>query len=376
MTRIFHTADLHLGLGFTRAGYAPALREQLVERRIETLRAMVSTAAERRCEVFVIAGDLFDTLRVPAFRVREAAECLAKFEGIVVVLPGNHDPMQEGDTLWKTFGEKLGESHHVLAAETVCDLRTQGVPLVIFPGVCASRHSPVNAVGWVTEALAALSLPDDVIRVGVAHGSLEGLSPDFNQEYFPMSRRELEACGLHLWLLGHTHVRYPDHDRCKDQRIFFPATPEPDGFDCSHVGHAWILEVDAGGKVEAESIVTGNFRFSSHEVILHGPGDVEKLKARFAGFDPRRDLVKLGLRGRLAGELFDSRRDWIEELRGCVLYLEEELSGLLREITVEDIGREFTIDSFPHRLLSGLSGTDGDAEALQLAWELVKEARA
>lgn len=376
MIRLFHTADLHLGLGFTRAGYPPALREQLVERRLEVLREMVAKAGERGCEVFVIAGDLFDTLRVPAYRVREAAECLAKFEGIVVVLPGNHDPLQEGDTLWKAFGEKLGESHQVLAPGTVCDLRPQGVSLVVFPGVCGSRHSPKNAIGWVPGALAALALPDDVVRIGVAHGSLEGLSPDFNQEYFPMSRGELEACGLHLWLLGHTHVRFPDHDRCKDHRIFFPATPEPDGFDCSHGGHAWIIEVDGDGRVEAESIGTGNFRFHTLEGIVNHGGDLGKLKARFASLDSTRDLVKLGLSGRIAGELYDSRREWLEELRGRVLYLEEELSGLLREITAEDIGREFTIGSFPHRLLSGLSGVEGDAEALQLAWELVKEARA
>jgi DNA repair exonuclease SbcCD nuclease subunit len=81
MIRIFHTADLHLGLKFTRGGYSPALRNRLVEQRLAALRGMVELANERSCEVFVMAGDLFDTPRVTKGIVREAAEILARFEG-------------------------------------------------------------------------------------------------------------------------------------------------------------------------------------------------------------------------------------------------------------------------------------------------------
>ena len=58
------------------------------------------------------------------------------------------------------------------------------------------------------------------------------------------------------------------------------------------------------------------------------------------------------------------------------LYLEADLGGLLQEIRMDDIEREFTRDSFPHQLLASLaSGENADPEALQLAWELVKEAQ-
>lgn len=141
MIRLFHTADLHLGLKFTRGGYSPALQKQLVDQRLETLRSMVNLANARECGVFVIAGDLFDTPRVAKGLVRETAEILTRFDGIVVVLPGNHDYVQEDDPLWPPFIDVLGEGHHLLSRETPCDLREQGVPLVLFPGVCGSRHS-------------------------------------------------------------------------------------------------------------------------------------------------------------------------------------------------------------------------------------------
>jgi len=375
MIRLFHTADLHLGLKFTRGGYTPALRERLVARRMECLREMVALAQERACEVFVIAGDLFDTPRVPKGLVKEAATILAAFEGVVVVLPGNHDYAQDEDPLWPGFVDALGERHHLLRRETPCDLRDQGIPLVIFPGVCGSRHSQTHAIGWVPEALAALDLPEEVRRIGVAHGSLEGLSPDFEGDYFPMTRKELEATGLDLWLLGHTHIRYPDLDAFTNHRILYPATPEPDGFDCRHGGSALILELESDGTVRGESLGTGSYAFRTLSKTLQNAEDVESLRASIASSKADRDLVKLTLSGRLAGELYDTRGEWIGELEKSVLYLETDLSGLQREISAADIGREYTIGSFPHRLLGGLAESPEDAEALQLAWELVKEAR-
>lgn len=376
MIRLFHTADLHLGLKFTRGGYPPALRDQLVARRLECLRGMVELASERQCAVFVIAGDLFDTPRVPKRLVRETAEILARFEGVVAVLPGNHDYAQEDDPLWPEFADVLGERHHLLRRGTPCDLREQGLPLVLFPGVCHARHSKRHAVGWVAEALASLSLPPEVRRVGVAHGSLEGLSPDFEGDYFPMTRRELEAAGVDLWLLGHTHVRFPDRERIEGDRILFPATPEPDGFDCRHAGHAWIIDLADDGTVSGESVRTGRFRFRTLTKTLTGAASLDELRGDFAALDRTSDLVKLSLSGRIPGPLYEARGTWLAELEKAALYLECEHPDLMREISVADIGREFTMDSFPHRLLSGLAGADGDAEALQLAWDLVKEARA
>jgi len=375
MIRLFHTADLHLGLKFTRGGYGPALRERLVARRLESLRGMITLAHERGCHVFVIAGDLFDTPLVAKGLVREAAAILARFEGVVAVLPGNHDYAQEEDPLWPTFVDALGEGHHLLRRETPCDLREQGIPLVLFPGVCGSRHSRTNAVGWVPDALSSLDLPDEVRRVGIAHGSLEGLSPDFGGDYFPMTKGELESSGLDLWLLGHTHVRFPDRDRFEGERVLFPATPEPDGFDCRHAGHAWIIELDSDGAVRGESVRTGAHRFRTVVKTITGEADLEAVKAEFGTFSANEDLAKLILSGRLPGELFEGRGEWLGAMEKSVLYLESDLSGLHREIRASDIGREFTIGSFPHRLLGGLAGSGDDADALQLAWDLVKEAR-
>jgi len=373
--RIFHTGDLHIGLKFTRGGYPPDLRDRLVEQRLKTLHSMVDLATERECHLFVIAGDLFDNPRVPKGLVRKAAESLSRFEGVVTVLPGNHDYTQKDDPLWPDFVDALGEGHHLLRPEEPCDLTDHGIPLVLFPGVCTSRHSKESAIGWIAAALQDLSLEDGVRRIGVAHGSLEGLSPDFGGDYFPMTHAELNAAGMDLWLLGHTHVRHPDRDRFEGERILFPATPEPDGFDCRHGGHAWIVEVSETGAISGDSVSTGAFQFRKVERAVHSEADIEGLKSEFEGLSPGQDLVRLRIHGRVPADLFEGRQDLIATLQEQVLYLENDSSGLLKELRIDDIEREFTEGSFPFRLLSGLVGEDDDYEALQMAWDLVREAR-
>ena len=69
----------------------------------------------------------------------------------------------------------------------------------------------------------------DKIHIGIAHGSIEGVSPDFDQQYFPMTKRELNISGVDIWLMGHTHITWPKKPGKKDI-VFNPGTPEPDGF--------------------------------------------------------------------------------------------------------------------------------------------------
>jgi DNA repair protein SbcD/Mre11 len=127
---------------------------------------------------------------------------------------------------------------------------------VVYPGPCHAKHSSENAVGWVRE------IPKDekYTHIGIAHGSLEGVSPDFDQRYYPMTMNELKNSGVDIWLIGHTHITYPDKPGSRDI-IFNPGTPEPDGFDCRHEGRAFLHTIDAQKKITTDVISTGSCRF-------------------------------------------------------------------------------------------------------------------
>jgi len=63
-----------------------------------------------------------------------------------------------------------------------------------------------------------------------------------------------------------------------------------------------------------------------------------------------------------------------EELREILLYLEWDDSKLVMEITAEDIEYEFARGSLPYLLLTRLE-RQGNNEALQLAYQLIREVR-
>jgi DNA repair exonuclease SbcCD nuclease subunit len=370
--KIFHTADLHIGMKFAR-GYSPEVQEGLIEARFETLQKMIEAANTQGCDIFVIAGDLFDSQRIPRKDILSAAAILKNFDGAcVLILPGNHDYMQKGEgDLWASFRSAMPDRTLLLESPHCLDLRRFDINGAIYPAPCTAKHSRTNAIGWIRDCP-----KDPTIKhhLGIAHGSLEGVSPDLEGDYYPMLQEELRNSGVDLWLMGHSHIRYPDQEKGTEGRIFFPSTPEPDGFDCNHPGYAWLIALDDDKAVHYESIRTGKFRFLTLEKELSGEDDMEGLKADFGKLDRERRLVKLKLKGRVKGEIYEGRSLLIEELNRCVLHLEYDLSELLREITIEDIDREFTEGSFPHRLLRTLARDRKSPTSLQIAYDLIREA--
>jgi DNA repair exonuclease SbcCD nuclease subunit len=371
--KIFHTADVHLGMKFTR-GYEPSVQEGLIEARFQTLSSMIGMANEMACDLFVVAGDLFNGLGVPKREILRAAEILKRFGGkSVLILPGNHDYLpSDEDSLWTKFRDAMSE-HTLLLREPkpYSDLKAD-LDVILYPAPCKAKHSKANGIGWIRDYPKD---PGTRFHIGIAHGSLEGLSPDFTEDYYPMSQEELRTAGLDLWLMGHTHIPYPEAGSGAGARIFFPSTPEPDGFDCSHGGYAWLIELKDDKAVHYQSVRTGRFEFLVKEERLDSENDVETLKSYFSRLSRERHLVKLKLNGRAPGRVHDELGPLLKEWRGSVLHLEPDLSGLLREITLEDIDREFTEGSFPHRFLRRLAQEQGNPNSLQMAYEFIREIR-
>lgn len=374
MVRIFHTADVHVGLKFTR-GYPESLQKSLVDERVAIVARMVDLANRERCDLFVVAGDLFDHLRVSKKVIRQTAEALRRFSGLVAVLPGNHDYKSEvDDPIWPDFKDNLGEGHLILDRCVPYDLEPFGLPVVLLPGVCTAKHSKKNAVGWIKEATA--ELPESKLKIGVAHGSLAGLSPDFNGDYYPMQQSELNQMNVDAWLLGHTHIRFPDRNEGCDERVFYPSTPEPDGFDCSHAGHALVIDIHEDRTCEYRSVRTGRFRFHVlHKTGVDSEHKLNQLKKEFEELPKGEHLVKLKLQGRLDSEALEQLKTLESELRRLVSYFEFNSEEVLRAVRQKDLDAEFTEGSFPHQLLSELAHDESDQFALQLAYDLVREAR-
>jgi DNA repair exonuclease SbcCD nuclease subunit len=85
--RLVHTSDVHLG------GWSDEGRRTLIE---QAFRGVVDLALRVEADALVIAGDFFDNSRVGDDVVDFAVEQIGRFERPVVLLPGNHDPLDDG----------------------------------------------------------------------------------------------------------------------------------------------------------------------------------------------------------------------------------------------------------------------------------------
>lgn len=364
--KIFHTSDLHLGMKFS--GY-PEVQSMLTEARFETLQNLVNKANEEQCNLFVVAGDLFDRVYVAKKDIIKAAQILGEFQGnLVSVLPGNHDFMT--DDLWNTFEENAGDNVKVLKEKTAESLEHYDIDGVLYPAPCYAKHSSENCVGWIKETT---KNNDIKYHIGIAHGSLEGVSPDPDLNYYPMNHEELEGMGLDLWLLGHTHVQYPENPGIMD-RIFFSGTPEPDGFDCMHEGKAWILELDDSNKIQTTPLTTGQYRFLHEEIDLEPSCDLEQLIIGSLKGDYENTLLKLKLKGRLSIEEYE-KLGQVESFLPNIFYPIVDYNDVAEMIDQDFIDKNFTEGSFPYRLLSTLAEDENDWEALQTAYDMICEVR-
>ena len=370
--KILHTGDVHIGMKFN--GYPEFIRGELVEARFKVLVNLIQTANEEECRLFVIAGDLFDKTTIAKKDVVRVISILENFAGdCVLVMPGNHDYDNGMVELWHLFAERLSDKIVVLNENKVYQLaQTHDLDVAVYPAPCNKKTSKTNNLGWIN---ALPELPEAGLHIGIAHGALDGLSPDLKQDYFYMQVSELEHLPVDLWLLGHTHIPYPNLELVKGHKIFNAGTPEPDGMDCSHAGHAWLLEIDEQKNIQAQRLATGYYRFIDTEESITDWDDMKRLQQKYIIATAPQTLLRLNIKGRVEREMFNQKQALYQELEKNLAYATFDDSGLGLKITAEVIDQEFTAGSLPHQLFMEFIA-ENDEEALQVAYELVREVQA
>ncbi len=367
--KICATADVHLGMKFSSY---PSAGPELAAGRFRALENIVHRGNSEGCDLLVVAGDLFNTAKVPAKSIERTAEILAQFGGnCILLLPGNHDYYAGDDSaLWKNV-QRAGLDRAVLLIEKKAyPLDHFDLPVTVYAAPCDSLRGSESAVEWID----SIDEEADRFSLGIAHGSIETISPDITKRYFPMKREELENKHLDLWIVGHTHVPYPEHEETRTN-ILIPGSPEPDGFDCRHEGYAWIIEIDESKQISARRFRTGIYRFVHASREIRSAAEVDGFTEELLNIpDPGHTLLKVNLTGSLPKSDFFLTRQAAERLAGTYMHLEMDDDGVTREITAEEIRNEFRDGSFPAILLSRLAQKE-DTEALQTAYELLKESR-
>jgi DNA repair exonuclease SbcCD nuclease subunit len=366
--KIFHTADIHIGMKFN--GYPGSLRIALRTERIEVIKRMIQVANDEGCQLFVIAGDLFHSVNgIDKSTKEQVLASLEAFKGeCVVVMPGNHDYDSNMVDLWDSFKKVASKKILFINQEKVYSLEDYDLGANIYSAPCHAKHSNKNSLGWIEDEV----IDKEKINIGIAHGSLEGISPDPDMKYYFMTRSELHSLPMDIWLLGHTHVPYPSIRKVAGERVFNPGTPEPDGLDCKHHGSAWIITIDDNKEIEAHIVDVGGYHFIDQEFKLIKRDDIDRMYHELVNDCPEKTIARLHIRGSVEEDVYVYRQEIYRKLDEDLAYFQYDDDELGIKITREMIHKEFLDNSFPQKLLMSLSE---DEEAMQMAYELIKRSK-
>lgn len=370
MLKIFMTGDNHIGLRYA----SHEKGAELAKARISALDGMVAAANDEDCSLFVVTGDLFEnTYGVSKKEVKETLEKLGKFHGTVVVLPGNHDYFDANAKVWQYFSEIMAGMDNVLLLSDykLYALTLKEERVVLYPALCTSLHSlpRQNNLGWIKETEI---LKDGAYHIGVAHGSVEGETIDSEGQYFLMTREELEAIPVDVWLIGHTHVPFP-RDLKTDvytagTRIFNAGTHLQTDVNCNTEGCCFIIEIDRDKTVRAKKFVSGELRFFRKQIDVKA-GEMKAALERELKDLKDCSVVDVLLSGAVTEEEYEARKEILFGVLSRFLEGTFDDNNLSRLITKETIASEFPETSFSARFLSELIS---NAKEAQLAYELIR----
>ena len=370
--KILHTADNHIGLPFKQ--YPEGVRDKLIVERFGALERLIETANERQADFFVVAGDLFDSIRVPVRDIRRTVQILRGFAGTaVVVVPGNHDHYAGPETeLWKRFRQEIEGAGNVdlLVSFEVKTYELHDQQVHFFPCPCPSKTGQDSMIGWVADAARAAPAG---LRIGIAHGNVTGLGLDAEGQYFNMEPSALESAGVATWLLGHIHVPFPTAERGERSAYFMPGTHTPDSLRCRHRGAAWWIECE-GDRVSAyEKLSPGRSQFVRIEKELTSADDVTAVLDVCRSIDPAGTILDLQLTGRLSTAEKAVLDEGVEALRPGFLHVSDE-SDIHGRLDAAQIAHLYSDKGLAARLLSALLADTTHPDAVTLAHELIEEA--
>ncbi len=325
MIKLLHTADWQIGKQFGQFEADDAAL--LADARFTVVERLASLAAAQGVHAILVAGDVFDAQGVADKTVHRLFNCLAAFKGAWVLIPGNHDAAL-AESVWTRAVRLKAVPSNAYLCLTPEPLVLESLGLVLLPAPLTQRHTHSDLTEWFASA----PVPTDLFRVGLAHGSVQGILADGIDSSNPIAAGRAEQSGLDYLALGDWHGT-----KQVDARTWYSGTPETDRFKANDSGQALVVVLPEHGSLPVVTpVATGQYRWQQDEVDLQVPSDVDALLHRMDAFTSA-DVVDVRLSGR--SDLAGQRRllQAIGQARGRARSLLADLSKLRFEPTADDI---------------------------------------
>jgi exonuclease SbcD len=334
MLRLLHTADVHLGARHADLGDVAVAQR---ERQFAAFRASVDLAIAEHVDLFLVAGDLFDSNTQPRRSVERVAAELARLVAArirAVLVPGTHD-VYDRSSVYRAYdlpalaGSRPGDD--------LVTVLTPERPWVHFPALDAVVHGPVFATKRAPHSplldIASVASPAATWRLCLLHAAV-AIPGRTDHDEVVVTTDEIGASGMDYVALGHWHSAQVA--RAKGVTWAYSGAPEPVAVDQDRAGKVLLVTLDdRDGKrsVDVEERTVGRTRFERQDLDAATIGSQPALVTRLrAAADP--DLV-LDLR------LTGVRPDELDLVPGEV---EEALRGAFLRLRVRDASRPALTD--------------------------------
>jgi DNA repair exonuclease SbcCD nuclease subunit len=289
--KLLHSSDWQIGKVFrfvdnTTMGL-------LQEARLAAITRLGELAVEHGAGHILVAGDVYDMEALSPRSLNQPLERMRKFEAIQWhLLPGNHDPHRPNG-LWDQLLRRGLPENVVIHVDP--EPRTyESDSLAVLPAPLHHRRTLQDPTAYMDE----VELPDSVVRVGLAHGTVTGFGSDDKEVPNYIDPERPKKAGLAYLALGDWHGQKKINDRC-----WYSGTPETDAFDVSGGGQALLLEIEGADDVPRMTpIDTGHYTWVTFQEQVNSRHDIDSIvaKLRGTGDDLNRLLVHLVAEGVLS----------------------------------------------------------------------------
>lgn len=292
--KFIHTADWQLGM--TRHFLAGEAQERYSEARLESLRTMARLAEEEHCDFVVVCGDVFESNQVHRRVVVRALDALQSFKVPVYLLPGNHDPLHAASV----FRSPVFADHRPSQVTVLERPGVHPIPGLDLELVAAPWFSKAPLDDLAASACAGLAPGGPALRVLVAHGTVDTLSPDAgNPSLIRLEAMEqaIEAGLIHYAALGDRHSVTAVGGT---GRIWYAGSPLATDYDETEPNHALVVTLDRH-TVQVEKHRTGGWHFLRRSFDVNHRPEVDEVRGWLAALpDKRSTVLKLSFVGTLS----------------------------------------------------------------------------
>ena len=323
MIRFLHTGDWQLGM--TRHFFSEGVQERFAQSRFDAIRELGHIAGEEDCRFMVVCGDVFESNLIDRKTVSRALEALKGVPVPVYLLPGNHDPLNAASVYRSTtFLERKPAHVHVIKDTTPIRV-DEGIEIVGIPW--KSKRPLQDLVALTTEKLEPIV---DTLRVCVAHGMVDNLSPNPDDPAvisLHATENAISQNKIHYLALGDRHSLTEVGD---SGRIWYAGTPEPTDYNEMKPGFALVATINEEN-VTTKEVNVGRWKFLEREQVdLNTKEDIEALRGWLESLeDKERTVVKLRLVGALSLSFHGELEELLSHTQEILGALETRMNSLV-----------------------------------------------